>query len=64
MSEKALRKRLRKLEVEMTEQVKQGMEKGWPVFCWDKNCVQRELLRKILGMRRKPFCAADTMAGW
>lgn len=63
-SEQWIRKRLAKVEAEMGWQFERGMDKGWPVFCWDKNCVERELLRRILGMHRKPFCAADTMAGW
>ena len=59
-----IRKRLSKLENEMTKQAETGMEKGWPVLFWDRNCVERAVLRKILGLPRKPFCAADTMAGW
>ena len=59
-----IRKRLKKLEKEMIAQVEQGMERGWPVLFWDKNCVERATLRNILGLRRKPFCAADMMAGF
>ena len=40
------------------------MEHGWPVLFWDRNCVERETIRNILGLRWKPFCPADTMAGW
>ena len=59
-----IKQRIVKLEKEMTAQVEVGMEKGWPVLFWDKNCVERGVLRQILGLRHKPFCAADTMAGW
>ncbi|HXI43912.1 MAG TPA: hypothetical protein VNH83_28275 [Bryobacteraceae bacterium] len=62
-TEKQIRSRLKKLEKEMDRQVAQGMENGWPVPFWDYNCVEREVLRSILGMRRKPFCAADVFAG-
>jgi hypothetical protein len=57
-------KRLAQLDREMSKQVEIGMEKGWPVLFWDRNCVERETLRRVIGLRRKPFCAADTMAGW
>lgn len=63
-SEQSIRRRLKRLEEEMTDQVRRGMEKGWPIAFWDRNCVEREVLRRVLGLRRKPFCAADTMAGW
>jgi hypothetical protein len=63
-SEKSIRHRLATLEAEMVEQVEQGMEKGWPVLFWDANCVERQVLRRILGMKQKQFCPADIMAGW
>ena len=63
-SERAIRRRLKKLELELEEQVTQGMKTGWPVLFWDRNCVERTVLRDILGLRRKVFCAADTMSGW
>jgi len=63
-SEQWIRRRLAKLELEMQQQVEVGMEKGWPILFWDRNCVEREVLRNILGLRHKPFCPADMMAGW
>ncbi len=62
--EKQIRQRLVKLEDEMSKQVEEGMRKGWPVLFWDANCVERRVLRRILRLRSKPFCAADAMAGW
>ena len=64
MTKRAVELRLRRVEAEMAKQVEVGMEKGWPVLFWDRNCVERQVLRKILGLRRKQFCAADIMAGW
>lgn len=61
---KWIEQRLSSLESEMEEQVEVGMSNGWPVLFWDKNCVERALLREILELEHKPFCAADTMAGW
>lgn len=58
-----IKRRLVRLESEMECQVERGMESGWPVPFWDRNCVERETLRRVLGLRRKPYCAADTMAG-
>ena len=63
-SEISIKRRLAKIEKEMTEQVVQGMKTGWPILYWDRNCVEREVLRRILGKKRKAFCAADIMAGW
>lgn len=63
-SEKTIRRRLARVEKEMGEQVEIGMEKGWPVLMWDKNCVERDVLRRILGLKHKQFCPADTMAGF
>lgn len=63
-TEATIRTRLKRLESEMRGQVEQGMEKGWPVLFWDKNCVERAVLRRVLGLKLKPFCPADTMAGW
>lgn len=59
-----IEQRLSILESTMERQVDVGMSKGWPVPFWDKNCVERALLREILELEPKPFCAADTMAGW
>ena len=63
IGQRILRK-LEKVEREMKVQAVRGMDKGWPVLFWDRNCVERALLRSLLGMRRKPFCKADTMGGW
>lgn len=63
-TERQVRKRLKTVEKNMVEQVKQGMKTGWPVLFWDANCVERRVLRDILGEKLEPFCAADTMAGW
>lgn len=48
----------------MSAQVEQGMKSGWPILEWDANCVTRATLRSVLGLKKKPFCAADVMAGW
>jgi hypothetical protein len=63
-SEKQIRTDLTRLEKEMAEQLERAKQKGFPILFWDANCVERKTLRRILGMRPKPFCAADTMAGW
>jgi hypothetical protein len=63
-SEHWIQRRLATVEKKMAAQLEEGMKKGWPVLYWDRNCVEREVLRNILGLRRKPFCAADMMAGW
>jgi hypothetical protein len=63
-SRKWIERRLSELENEMDKQVETGMKHGWPVLFWDRNCVERAVLRKILGLPRKPFCGADTLAGW
>lgn len=52
-TEAQIRKLLKEVETKMDKQIERGMEKGWPVFCWDKSCVQRDLLRQILGLKRK-----------
>lgn len=63
-SEKWIREELKRIERHMAKQNAEGSETGWPILFWDRNCVQRDLLRKMLGLRRKPFSPADTMAGW
>jgi hypothetical protein len=59
-----VRKRLERVERDMARQAEEGMRRGWPVLFWDRNCVERRVLRSLLGLREKPFNAADTMAGW
>jgi len=63
-SEAEIRRMLAEVESKLAAQEQEGMAKGWPVLFWDRNCVVREVLRKVLGLRYKPFCAADMMAGW
>lgn len=46
-SENWIKKRIANIESDMAEQVKRGMEKGWPIAFWDMNCVERAVLRKI-----------------
>lgn len=31
---------------------------------WDRRLVERNTLRWALGMKPRPFCAGDVMAGW
>jgi hypothetical protein len=63
-TELQIRRRLAALEREMAKQVEEGLARGWPLLFWDRNCVERATLRRILGLKRKPYCPADTMAGW
>jgi hypothetical protein len=63
-SEITIKRRLAKIEKLMAMQVEEGIKKGWPILFWDRNCVEREVLRRVLRKKRKQFCAADTMAGW
>lgn len=66
-SEEQLTRRLEKLEGEMVEQAElcrlHGYHSHYAVM-WDKRCVERATLRWTLGMKRRPFNAADTLAGW
>lgn len=62
-TEQSIERMLSRLERSMAEQVEYGMEHGWPVPYWDKNCVERRLILRILGRKITPFCAADTLAG-
>lgn len=58
---------LNEVEAEMAAQTEACMEKGWDSgagLFWDKRCVQRATLRKVLGLPEKLFNEADTMAGW
>jgi hypothetical protein len=62
-----IRKRLSQVEHEMCIQAERCMKLGYESAAglfWDRRCVERRTLRYILGLRRKPFNAADTMAGW
>ena len=64
--EAAVRRRLARLEEELTAQAAECREKGWGTAAsnyWDKRCVERALLRWLLGLRKKAFNAADTLAG-
>lgn len=66
-SEKAIRRWLGIVESEMEKQSEACMKTGWDSsagLCWDRRCVQRATLRRILGLKEEPFNAADTMAGW
>lgn len=67
MTQNTIRNWLARLEKEMETQTAQCRMMGWnspAALFWDKRCVERRTLRTILGLKPKPFNAADTMAGW
>lgn len=68
-SEKTLRRRLEVIESELEEQMGEIMESekgfGGPeslFFEW--RVLERKFLRWALGMKAKPYNAADVFAGW
>lgn len=60
-----IQRRLTLLEKKMERQAEDAHVVGYQrIFCWDRNCVERAVLRSVLGYDEKPFNAADIMAGW
>jgi len=64
MSEREILLRLMELEKEMDAQLREAHEHGFPVLFWDKNCVERAVLRQVVGLPEVPYGPADCMAGW
>ncbi len=65
----AIRRRLAKLERELTVQTQEVLESktGWggpESLFWDGRCVERKTLMWCLGIEWKPFNSADVMSGW
>lgn len=66
-TKKAMKRRLARLERELTEQVEECMRRGFDSgasFRLDARFLERRHLRWVLGLKRKPFCTADVAAGW
>ena len=62
-----LQRRLKRVEAKMRRQVDECSYKGWDSYAslfWNGRCVERRTLRYVLQLKFRPFCAADTMAGW
>ncbi len=60
-------RRLKQVESELEEQMARCCQHGFDThhaLFLDGRLIERHTLRWVLGKKRKPFNAADCMAGW